>query len=201
MALTPKTFYGSGEVYSTAYDADTFPTIADVTAITKTEAEALKAFIASVCVEDNQVGYLKNGFSINISTNTLSDKSDLGEMKIDTITEETGVCTFALFNANAETIAMQYPTAAYGSETTTGIGVADVGGLTNMDDTPHVIIFKHKSTSAGDTYAICVGKNMSGFENAWKQDAVTPFTCTFNMQPFDDSGRIYRLVDFPVATA
>lgn len=192
-----ETFYGSGKVYSAKYDKSKFPAIAKVKEITKEEAEALIAWLKTIMTEDNQVGYLKNGFDVLIETETLSDQSDLGEMKVDEITKEKGTCTFSLFNCSLETIATQYPTAAYGTETTTGIEVTDVGGLDNMDDTEHVIVFHHSSTQAGDTIAICVGKNMSGFENAWKQDAVTPFTCKFNMQPFTDSGRFYRLVHTP----
>ena len=195
--MRKETFYGSGKVYSTGYDKGTFPKIADSKKITSEEAAAVIAWLKTVMTEDNQVGYLKNGFDIKIETNTLSDQSDLGEMKIDTITEEKGTCTFSLFNCSLETIADQYPTAAYSVDTESKVEVTEVGGLDNMDDTEHAIVFYHSDTQNGDTVAICVGKNMSGFENAWKQDSVTPFTCTFNMQPYTDTGRFYRLVHTP----
>lgn len=195
-----ETFYGSGKVYSRPYvkqGAGAFPVIADPSAVTAAEVAELVAYLKATMVSDYQIGYLKNGFDVKIDTNTLSDHSDLGEMKIDVITEETGTCTFSLFNCSIDVIADQYPTAAYSKDPTSQIEVAEVGGLANMDDTEHVIVFYHSDTQNGDTIAICVGKNMSGFENAWKQDAVTPFTCTFNMRPFTTDGRFYRLVHSP----
>lgn len=195
--MRKETFYGSGKVYSTDYDKSTFPTIADPKKITSSEASALTDWLKTVMVADNQVGYLKNGFDVLIETETLSDQSDLGEMSIDTITKEKGTCTFSLFNCSLETIADQYPTAAYSQDIESQVEVAEVGGLENMDDTEHVIVFYHSDTQNGDTIAICIGKNMSGFENAWKQDAVTPFTCKFSMKPYTDTGRFYRLVHTP----
>lgn len=195
--MRKETFYGSGKVYSAAYDKSTFPKIADAKKITSEEATALTTWLKGIMTEDNQVGYLKNGFDILVETETLTDQSDLGEMKIDTITKEKGTCTFSLFNCSLETIADQYPTAAYSKDSTSNVEVTEVGGLDNMDDTEHVIVFFHSDTQNGDTVAVCVGKNMSGFENAWKQDSVTPFTCKFNMQPYTDTGRFYRLVHTP----
>lgn len=193
--MRKETFYGSGKVYSTPYNKADFPTVKETAKVTDGEMEAILTWLKKVMIDDNQIGYLKNGFTFNIATETLSDQSDLGEMKIDTITKETGTCTFSLFNCSIDVIAEQYPTAGYGSATTGEI--TEVGGLDNMDDTEHVIVFKHSDTQNGDTIAVCVGKNMSGFETAWKQDSVTPFTCTFNAQPYTDSGRIYRLIHVP----
>jgi len=199
MAKTQReeTFYGSGKVYSRAYDKATFPPIANPGTMTHAEAIAVINYLKETMVSDYQIGYLKNGFDFKIDTNTLSDHSDLGEMKIDVITEETGTCTFALFNCSIDVIAAQYPTAAYSKDASTQLEIAEVGGLANMDDTEHVIVFYHSDTKNGDTMAICVGKNMSGFETAWKQDSVTPFSCTFNAQPFTSDGRIYRLAHTP----
>ena len=192
-----ETFYGSGKVYSQPYNKATFPAVLNSAAVTHAEALAIIAFLKGIMVSDYQIGYLKNGFNFKIDTNTLSDHSDLGEMKIDVITEETGTCTFALFNCSIDVIAEQYPTAAYSKDAATQLEIAEVGGLSNMDDTEHVIVFYHSDTQNGDTIAICVGKNMSGFETAWKQDSVTPFTCTFNARPFTTDGRIYRLIHMP----
>lgn len=196
--MSKKTFYGSGRVYSVAYDADTFPKIENTKAPTQEEIETMCAFLKLVMTEDNQIGYLKGGYQFNISTNNLSDKSDLGEMKIDVITEENATCQFSLFNANAETIAAQYPTAQYGTETTTGFGVATIGGLAGIDETPHVIVFKHDDTAYGDTLVICLGKNVSGFDAVWSQDSVTPFACNFAVQPYNSKGNLAMFIDAKV---
>lgn len=183
--MTKDTFYGSGKVYSVAY---TEGMISKDTILEKLE---------TIMVEDNQIGFLKNGFTFTIETETLSDQSDLGEMKIDTITKEKGKCEFALFNASLAVISEQYPTAT--AEPVTGGTILEVGGIENMDDTQHVIVFHHHDTQQGDTIAISVGKNMSGFSTAWKQDSVTPFACSFEAQPYNDSGRFYMMVKTPVS--
>ena len=52
MAMTKKTYYGSGRVYSADYDASTFPKVADTKAITPEEAAAVIKFISGIMVED-----------------------------------------------------------------------------------------------------------------------------------------------------
>ncbi len=181
--MTKDTFYGSGKVYSKDYSEG------------EIDSATILSTLESIMTEENQIGYLKNGFTFTVETETLSDQSDLGEMKIDTITKETGTCEFSLFNASLEVIAEQYPTA---SATSSGSAtIVEVGGIENMDDTCHVIVFHHHDTTMGDTIAISVGKNMSGFSTAWKQDSVTPFSCKFEAQPYNDEGRFYMLVKTP----
>lgn len=195
MAMTKKTYYGSGRVYSADYDASTFPKVADTKAITPEEAAAIIKFISGIMVEDNQIGYLKDGYKVKVETSNLSDKSDLGEMKIDVISDEKGTSNFKLFNANGETIAKQYPTAKHSKDTTSGFGFTFVGGLGNMDETVHVVAFKHDDKKYGDTVVVVIGKNTSGFDAVWKQDNVTPFACAYALEPFYDSGEFMLMVD------
>lgn len=193
--MKKKTYYGSGSVYTFDYDEATFPTFADITNISEAEAEAAIEFIDSNMIADNQIGYLKDGYQVSVKTETISDKSDLGEMKIDAITDETATTQFKLFNANGETIAKQYPTAQHGTDSTSGFEFTQVGGLNNLDETVHVIIFRHSDKKYGDTVVISVGKNTSGFDAIWKQDSVTPFPCTYELEPYDDDGHFLLIID------
>lgn len=196
--MTKRTFFKSGKIYSKVFDSTeraAFPTFASDTTMTAAEAAALKAYIQSVCVAANQIGYLKGGCSITITADKTEDQSDLGEMKVSIIQKETGTVTFGLFNANTETIAKQYPTATYAKNDSAGVEMVQVGGIENIDDNPHLIIFEHLDNANGNQYAILIGKNMSGFENAWKQDAVTPFQCQFTAEPYNNKGRFYMLVE------
>lgn len=193
--MIKKTFYGSGRIYSKAYVESEFPVVADPKNPTSMEIEAINTFLKGVMTEDNQIGYLKDGYSFKIETQKLTDKSDLGEMKIDVITDETASVAFKLFNANAETIAKQYPTAQYGKEVSTGFGIATIGGIGSIDETPHVIVFKHDDNAYGDTVVLCIGKNTSGFEAIWKQDSVTPFPCNYEVQPYNEKGNLAMIID------
>lgn len=195
MAMTKKTYYGSGKVYSADYSESTFPKVADVHKITAEEAAAIISFIAEIMNEDNQIGYLKDGYEVKVETSNLSDKSDLGEMKVDVISDEKGTSNFKLFNANGETIAKQYPTAKHSKDEASGFGFTFVGGLDGMDETLHVVIFKHDDKKYGDTVVVTVGKNTSGFDAIWKQDSVTPFACSYALEPFYNSGEFILICD------
>ena len=196
--MNNKAYYGSGRFYTDTYDKDTFPMPADPKNITSEEKNALVQFIAKRLNETYQIGYLKDGYQFNVSTNKLEDKSDLGEIKISVITEENATVKISLFNANAETISKQYPAAKHCE--IDGFGITTVGGLGDLDETPHVLIFKHDDNAYGDSVVICVGKNTSGFDAVWKQDSVTPFPCEYSVEPFNDKGRLAMFIDCPKGT-
>ena len=191
MALEKRTFYGSGKVYGVKLTSIVYPILSKATILSQ---------LATWMVEANQMGYVKNGFKFSVSTETLDDQSDLGEMRVNLITKEKGTANFALFNANAETVAKWYPTGSISTVASASgsVKVAEVGGISNMDDSLFVIIFHHQDTQYGDTIAVSVGKNMQGFDAEWTPDKVTPFACQFECQPYDDTGRLYMQVDTPV---
>ena len=181
MAVSNKTYYGSGTIYEFKKPQNfTMPS----------GKVAIKAFVEANATKDNQVGYLKNGFQINISTNTLSDKSDLGEMKVDLITDETGTLTFSLFNANGATISRLYATA-----NTTTEGVTTVGGLANADQPEHVLLFVAADKTNGQTVVIATGKNTAGFDLNWNPSSVQPFQCQYALTPFNTDGNLFRTAD------
>lgn len=182
MAVSKSTYYGSGTVYEMEYtDQITIPT---------TEA-AIKTFVETNCTAANQMGYLKNGFQVEFTTENLEDQSDLGEMKVSLITKENATASFALFNANGETISRLYPSA----KTTAGVTV--IGGLANATQAEHVIIFvgANKNADSEQTVAIMVGKNTSGFNINFNPDSVEPFACQYTITPYNTDGNLYVTAD------
>ena len=182
MAVSKSTYYGSGTVYEMELtDQITIPT-------TK---EAIKTFVETNCTAANQIGYLKNGFQFELTTENLEDQSDLGEMKVSLITKENATASFALFNANGETISRLYPTA----KTTAGVTV--IGGLANATQAEHVIIFvgANKNADSEQTVAIMVGKNTSGFNINFNPDSVEPFACQYTITPYNTDGNLYVTAD------
>lgn len=196
--ITRKTYYGSGRFYTDDYDPETFPAPEDPENITADEKDALVKFIADRLNETYQIGYLKNGYQLSVKAEKLSDKSDLGEMKIDVITDETATVAISLFNANGKTIAEQYPTAKHSE--IGGFGITTVGGVGSIDETEKVLIFKHDDNKHGDTVVVCIGKNTSGFDAVWKQDSVTPFTVNYDVEPYNAEGNFVMLIDCPAGT-
>ena len=184
MSITKKTFYGSGSIYEFEYvttgeGAITIPT---------TQA-AIKTFVTAYAVEANQIGYLKNGFQVQINATKLEDQSDLGEMKISLISKEEGTINFSLFNANGATISKLYPTA----KTTSGVTV--VGGLKGTAQKEHVILFVAADEAEGQTVFIAVGKNVSGFSLNWNPESVEPFPCEYSIIPYNTDGNLFVVGD------
>lgn len=179
-----QTYYGSGTMYEFAKPATEGWTIPSTTA-------AIKAFVEEYALDTNQIGFLKNGFQVAVTTNTLTDQSDLGEMKIDVITEEQAQMTFALFNSNGETLERLYPTAK------TVSGVTTVGGLANASQEDHVIMFvsANKNEDGEQTVFIGMGKNTSGFNINWNPTSVEPFSCQYTVVPFNTEGNLFRIAD------
>ena len=75
--------------------------------------------------------------------------------------------------------------------------MVSVGGIGNKTDEQHVIVFRHPSTADGDTIIIAVGKNMEGFSDEYKPDGVTPLSVAYNIQPVDNTGRLFYKIDVP----
>lgn len=177
MALERRTFYGSGTLYELPVPENF---------VMPTTVAALKTLVETYCTADNQIGFLKNGFQVQIETDKLEDQSDLGEMKVDIITKETGTITSALFNSNGETISRLYPTAH------TTDGVTTVGGLNGADQTDHLIIFVEATKTDGkQTVFVAYGKNTSGFTINWNPDSVEPFSIEYGISPYDSTGKLF----------
>lgn len=185
MAVAQQTYYGSGTIYEFALgENESIPT-------TMTD---IADFVEDHCTAANELGYLKNGFQVTISTESLEDQSDLGQMKVSLVTKEEAQMTFALFNANGETISRLYATAS------TSNGVTTVGGLNGANQTDHVVVFVAatkvgESTAATQTVLIAMGKNTSGFTLAWNPDSVEPFSCTYEVSPFNTDGNLFVIAD------
>ena len=182
MAVSNSTYYGSGTIYEFVKPAQfTMPST----------VAAIKTFVETYATEANEMGYLKNGFQSQVTTENLEDQSDLGQMKVSLITKETGTLTFALFNANGETISRLYPTAK------TADGVTTVGGLANATQAEHIILFvgAQKNADGKQTVFIAVGKNTSGFTINWNPDSVEPFSCEYSIIPFDPAGYMFRMAE------
>jgi hypothetical protein len=196
-----QTYYGSGTMYELKK-----PTTGDFVQsgefVMPSTKSAIKAFVETYATAENQIGFLKNGFQVEVTTEKLEDQSDLGEMKITLITKETATGTFALFNSCGETIARLYPTAHTVSDVTT------VGGLVNASQDDHVLLFvsANKNDLNEQTVFIALGKNTEGFSINWNPDSVEPMSCKYDIVPFNTDGNLFRiaeisgLADLPIAS-
>lgn len=175
-------YFGSGTIYEMKFTDDIV--------IPTTPAE-FKTFVETYCTTANQLGYMKEGFKFTLTATNLEDQSDLGEMKVSTITDEKGQMDFALFNANGETISRMYPTAKTVNKVTT------IGGLANAEQDDHLLIFvsANKNADGENQVFIGVGRNASGFNINWAPKSVEPFGCQYTCMPFNTDGNICRIAE------
>jgi len=183
-----QTYYGSGTMYEFIVP-ESMKTSSGVN-IPSTKA-GIKDFVETYATADRQIGFLKNGFQVEVTTEKLEDQSDLGEMKITLITKETATGTFALFNSCGETLSRLYPTAHTVSDVTT------VGGLANTTQDDHVLLFvsANKNDDGEQTVFIALGKNTEGFSINWNPDSVEPMSCKYDIVPFNTAGNLFRIVE------
>lgn len=182
MSVSKSMYFGSGTIYEMKFTDDiVLPT---------TPAE-FKTFVETYCTTANQLGYLKEGFKFTLTATNLEDQSDLGEMKVSTITDEKGQMDFALFNANGETISRMYPTAKTVNKVTT------IGGLANAEQDDHLLIFvsANKNADGENQVFVGVGRNASGFNINWMPKSVEPFGCQYTCMPFNTDGNICRIAE------
>ncbi|MBR4544321.1 MAG: InlB B-repeat-containing protein [Lachnospiraceae bacterium] len=173
-----RTTYGSGTLYALYPTGITIPTT----------PAAAKTLVETYSTEENQLGYLKNGMTITIDTETLSDQSDLGEMKIDLITKETGTAETTVFNVNGETVSRVYPTATYNN------GCLIVGGLNGVAQDAKLYIFVEANVQNGKQQVVVFyGKNTSGFTIQWTPDGVQPFAINLALEPFNTQGNLVSM--------
>ena len=178
MALSRRTFYGSGTLYETAIPENF---------VMPTTKSAIKALVETYCTADNQIGFLKNGFKVQVETEKLEDKSDLGEMKVDVVTDEKANITSALFNSNGETISRLYPFANTNED-----GVTVVGGINGADQSDHLIIFVEATKTNGAQHVlVALGKNTSGFTINWNPTSVEPFPIEYGVTPYNTAGNLF----------
>ena len=180
MPVTRDTYYGSGTIYEF---------VKPVSFTMPSTESAIKTFVQTNCTADNELGFLKNGFSTQLSTENLEDQPDLGQMKVSLITKETATMTFALFNSNGATLSRLYPSAKTSGKITT------VGGLANASQAEHVIVFvgAQKNDDGEQDVFIAIGKNTSGFTLNWNPDSVEPFSCEYSVIPFNSDGNLYKM--------
>lgn len=185
--IKKQTYYGSGTMYEFIVPGAMKDASGNVQ-IPSTKS-AIKEFVETYATADNQIGFLKNGFQVEVTTEKLEDQSDLGEMKITLITKETATSTFALFNSCGETLSRLYPTAHTTSDVTT------VGGLANTTQDDHLLLFVSatKNDAGEQSVFIALGKNTEGFSINWNPDSVEPMSCRYDIVPFNSDGNLFRI--------
>lgn len=165
---------GSGKIYLTPY-TDSVPTV------------------DALCVEDNLLGYIKGGASLEYTQETYEEKDDLGFVsKIITTTEE-AILKCGLLTWNGTTLQSLIDrcqvTEASGKRT------VRIGGAANSQGKNYAICFHHEDEVDGDLWILIVGRNTAGATLTFAKDAGTVLEPEFKAMPHDENGTLVQLIE------
>lgn len=171
---------GSGHVYLAAY-SDTVPTTID----------AVKTY----CIEDNRLGYIKGGASIEYSEETTEEKDDFGIVRKVITTDETAVMKMGLITWNGTTLQKLIDRCKVTENAEKGIRITKIGGIGNAQGGYYVVIFHHVDKTDGDVWVVIVGRNTAGATLSFAPDSGTLVEPEFTAIPQDEDGTLILMFE------
>ncbi len=141
--------------------------------------------------EENLLGRIKGGASVEYTTEKYEDQDDLGYVVIEEITKEKVVLKSGLMTWNGDTLAKLCSTARVSTDEK-GITTVKIGGLGNQNSDRYLLGFEHKDKKLR---VIIVGRNTEGFTFSFKQDSVTVIDAQFRAEALDDEGTLVVIED------
>lgn len=165
---------GSGKIYLVEFDG-AMPTV------------------DTVCTEENLLGYIKGGASLEYTQEPYEEKDDLGFVSKVIVTAETAVLKCGLLTWNGETLTQlidrSQATEAAGKRTT------KIGGAGNAKGKNYVICFHHADAANGDLWILLKGTNTAGATLTFATDNGSVVEPEFTAQPHDDNGTLIELIE------
>ena len=165
---------GSGKIYVQAY-TDAMP-----------EVDA-------ICKEENLLGYIKGGASLEYTEETYEEKDDLGYVSKVITTSEEALLKCGLLTWNGDTLKKLVDrcksTEANGKRTT------KIGGAGNAQGGYYAICFMHEDKADGNLWVLIKGRNTAGFTLTFAADAGTVVEPEFKAMPHDDKGTLIELIE------
>ena len=170
---------GSGKIYLKAF-ADEMPTV------------------DTLCVEENLLGYIKGGASLEYTQETYEEKDDLGFVSKIITTNEEALLKCGLLTWNGQTLQNLIDrcksTEAAGKRTT------KIGGQGNAQGGYYAICFMHEDKTDGNLWILIKGRNTAGATLTFAADAGTVIEPEFKALPHDDNGTLIELIEEIPAT-
>lgn len=163
---------GSGDLFIKEYAAGTAVTAEDV--ITTGE----------------RLGEIKGGASLEYTTETKEDSSDLGRTKIVIISKEDVVLKSGVMTWNGKTLEKLCQTARVTKDVSTKKRTIKIGGLANAANKSYAVAFQYKGDGKKGLTVLIVGKNTAGFTVSFSSDNATVIDAEFKAQALDNDGTL-----------
>lgn len=163
---------GSGDLFIKEYTAGTAVTAEDV--ITNGE----------------RLGEIKGGASLEYTTETKEDSSDLGRTKIVIISKEDVVLKSGVMTWNGKTLEKLCQTARVTKSVDNKKRTIKIGGLANAANKSYAVAFQYKGDGKKGLTVLIVGKNTAGFTVSFSSDNATVIDAEFKAQALDNDGTL-----------
>lgn len=173
---------GSGDLFIKEYTAGTAVTADDV--ITNGE----------------RLGEIKGGASLEYTTETKEDSSDLGRTKIVIISKEDVVLKSGVMTWNGKTLEKLCQTARVTVEESTKKRTIKIGGLAHAANKSYAVAFQYKGDGKKGLTVLIVGKNTAGFTVSFSSDNATVIDAEFKAQALDNDGTLVVIEETVPAT-
>lgn len=163
---------GSGDLFIKEYTAGTAVTAEDV--ITNGE----------------RLGEIKGGASLEYTTETKEDSSDLGRTKIVIISKEDVVLKSGVMTWNGKTLEKLCQTAVVTENKEAKKRTIKIGGLSHAANKSYAVAFSYKGDGKKGLTVLIVGKNTAGFTVSFSSDNATVIDAEFKAQALDNDGTL-----------
>ena len=165
---------GSGKIYLQAF-ASEMPTV------------------DTLCKEENLLGYIKGGASLEYTQETYEEKDDLGFVSKIITTNEEALLKCGLLTWNGETLKKLIDRCS--STTASGKRTTKIGGQGNAQGGYYAICFMHEDKTDGNLWILIKGLNTAGATLTFATDAGTVIEPEFKAMPHDDAGTLIELIE------
>lgn len=165
---------GSGKIYIQPY-TDTVPTV------------------DTLCVEENLLGYIKGGASLEYTEEPYEEKDDLGYVSKVITTSEEAILKCGLLTWNGNTLKNLIDRCTVTE--TAGKRTVKIGGAGNSQGKNYAVCFHHEDKTDGDLWILIVGRNTAGASLTFAKDAGTVIEPEFKAMPQDDNGTLVQLIE------
>lgn len=163
---------GSGDLFIKEYTAGT--------AVTAEE----------VITNGERLGEIKGGASLEYTTETKEDSSDLGRTKIVIISKENVVLKSGVMTWNGKTLEKLCQTARVTKSVDNKKRTIKIGGLANAANKSYAVAFQYKGDGKKGLTVLIVGKNTAGFTVSFSSDNATVIDAEFKAQALDNDGTL-----------
>ena len=149
--------------------------------------------VDTICKDENLLGYIKGGASLEYTEETYEEKDDLGIVSKIITTSEEALLKCGLLTWNGTTLAKLIDRCQTTEES--GKRVTKIGGAGNAQGGYYAICFAHEDKTDGNLWIMIKGRNTAGATLTFATDSGTVIEPEFKAMPHDDDGTLIELIE------